>query len=267
MDENISTAESMQEIGAPAPAEVSATELLNEESAAGQQQSANSPQPTHPTAPGSAPTREPMTQKSFARRLAQTRERDRASFEQEPAYQLGSMLLQQRMNKDGITAEEAFQRIQSERVTQLASEYAKNPQAAYEAMLRGEMQPFHHQPILPTKAETDARYLADQLIEAKENGALPDGFAPEHINAEFAANAQRYGVEAALQLWNAKHASVDSVVSEMQRRKAAPQPMRPVNTDVQVPVIDFSSMSSEEFRKYDEAFARAARDGRRVTFK
>lgn len=208
--------------------------------------------------------------KAFARRLAEARAKDRQKFESDPAYQYGKLLLQQRAAKDNVSLDEAYRRVQADRVQQQAAEYAKNPQAYYEDVLRGNIQPQQAQvqqtQNAPDQIQSAANAIVQELIAADQKGIIPDGFDLNKAGSDFVGYAFEHGVEAALDRWQTSHASVDTVVSELQRRNAAPKPIRPIGTPAGAPRLDVSGMPKKDFLKLMADAKKAAMSGRRVTF-
>lgn len=201
------------------------------------------------------------SQEDFNRVLGQRLGDERRKYEASPEYMLGQQLIRERAARDGITAQEAYQRIQNDHVQQKAEQYAKDPKAFYADYLTQQNRPYTPTPQ-PASQPADAASLTQQLIAA---GAMDMGFQPQHITPQFAADAQQYGVQTALLLWQRGNAPTqDAVVAQLEQRKRAPQPMRPMSNGAATPTRDYASMSSEEFRKLEAKLKQATLDGRRV---
>ncbi len=193
---------------------------------------------------------------ALRKRLAAEREK----FQRTPEFLAGQMLLQERMAKDGISAAEALERIRRERNTERAQEYVKNPAAFYEDYLNN-----RQTAPPPAPQASEAETLAQQMTAAGEAGLIPPSFDPKRdMNAAFVGNLQRYGAEAALEIWKAQQST--AVQTEVQRQKAAPRPMRVGGGSVSAPKLDFENMTDEEFAKIDKQIEQSLRMGRRVRF-
>ena len=187
-------------------------------------------------------------------------------FLESPEYQLGRMLLADRMQRDGVSAEEAAQRIRKERIDQRAQQYQQNPQEFYKDYLQSQTQPTKPAQQQPAQQD-EASSLAQQLYDAKQAGILPDGFDPDkHITREFISDVQRFGVEAAARILQAQSASTGSIVSELERRQRQPQPIRPTGGSVAAPKVDFENMSDADFAALDAKIGAAMAKGKRVRF-
>lgn len=199
-------------------------------------------------------------------RIDAERARMTRRYESSPEYQLGQMLIRDRASREGISAEEAFRKIQSESITQRAEQYAKDPKAFYADYLTQQTRP-NATPTPPpnTPPAVDGATLTSELLKA---GAQEMGFLPQHITAQFVADAQQFGVQAALSFWqrsqSASAPTADAVVSQLEQRKRAPQPIRPVGKPSTATTMDYSEMSSEDFKKLDAKLRQATLDGRRV---
>lgn len=206
-----------------------------------------------------------IPQADFDRILGARLRDERVRHEASPEFMLGQQLIRERAARDGVTAEEAYRRITNDHVQQRAEQYVKDPKSFYTDMLTQQLQP--QTPQTPQTSPTpntpaDAATLTQQLIAA---GAMDMGFQPQHITPQFAADAQQYGVQTALLLWQRGQAPTqDAVVATLEQRKRAPQPMRPMSNGGTVPTRDYASMSSEEFRKLEAKLQQATLDGRRV---
>ena len=259
---NTETSEQQYDDGAAGVDEISLSDLMQSDAS---ETGTVVEQPEADAQPGAQPrdddAQEPIKdQRDFNLALRARLEREREKFQRTPEYLAGQMLLQERMAKDGISAEEALDRIRRERNTERAQEYAKNPAAFYEDYL-------NNRQTAPTTAPqaSEAETLAQQMTAAGEAGLIPPSFDPKRdMNAAFVGNLQRYGAEAALEIWKAQQST--AVQTEVQRQKAAPRPMRVGGGGVTAPKLDFENMSSEEFAKIDKQIEQSLRMGRKVRF-
>ena len=181
-------------------------------------------------------------------------------YQNSPEYMLGQELLRERM-QNGISAEQAYQQILDERVKQKAESYKQNPQNFYEDYLRSQTR----QPE-PQDDGGDAQSLAEQLIEAREAGLLPEDFSPADITPDFISDVQEFGVRGAAKIFNASHVSTDNVVSKLNANKRLPKTMRTDGVNVPPPKLDIENMSTEDFAKFDKRLADALAKGKRVRF-
>lgn len=181
-------------------------------------------------------------------------------YQNSPEYLLGQELLRERM-QNGISAEQAYQQILDERVKAKAESYRQNPQNFYEDYLRSQQnRPQDYEP------QGDAQSLAEQLIEAREMGVLPEDFSPADITPDFIADVQEFGVRGAAKIFNASHVTTDKVVSRVAANQRLPRTMKTDGANVPVPRLDIEHMSTEDFEKLDQRLADALAKGRRVRF-
>ena len=181
-------------------------------------------------------------------------------YQNSPEYMLGQELLRERM-QNGISAEQAYQQILDERVKAKAESYKQNPQNFYEDYLRSQSRQYE-----PQQSYDDNQSLAEQLIEAKEMGVLPEDFSPEDITPDFIADVQEFGVRGAAKIFNASHVTTDRVVSKIAANQRLPRTMKTDGANVPPPRLDIEHMSSDDFAKLDERLTEALAKGRRVRF-
>lgn len=221
-----------------------------------------SPEPAEGAHDGSADA--PITnQKDFnaalRNRLGEERDRVTRRFEESPEYRLGKQLLNDRMSRENMTAEQAYQALMDERVQNQAKFYKENQEAFYQDWIKSQTE--SRQP--KNSPEGTASDLAHQLLDARERGIMPANFRPENIDATFVKNAQAYGVEGALAIWQGAAGSAldqrSAMAEELARRQQMPQPMRSTGDNVEPRPVDFRNMSKEEFERWDAAFKRRAR--------
>ena len=199
-------------------------------------------------------------QKDIDKALGQRLAQERRKYEQSDAYQLGQMLLNERAQRDGITAAEAYQRIRQERLDATAEAYARNPKQFYKDLLNnnigGQPQPQSETPDMQ----------ADRVGRELASVQLPAGFdIRRDLDQDTYNNIVEYGAAAAMRIWKAEHAN--NVQMELQRRQAGPAPMRPTSgASQQSAPTDFSKLSSEEFFKKRAEIKQATLDGKRVRF-
>lgn len=200
--------------------------------------------------------------RAFGQRLAQERRR----LENTDAYKLGTQLLQERANREGITPVEAYQRIQQERLDATAEAYAKDPKQFYKDLLHNN---FGGQPSNQNGPETpnmQADRIGREIAAMQQQGTLPAGFdIRRDLDQDTYNNIVEYGAAAAMRIWKAEHAN--NVQAELQRRQAGPAPMRPTSgRSQQSGPVDFTKLSTEQFRRIEEQVKNAEMEGRTVRF-
>lgn len=200
---------------------------------------------------------------AFGKRLAQVRRQYESSGE----YALGAMILDERAQRDGISREEAYKRIQQERLDERADTYAKNPKEFYKDYLQGnapQRQPSFQAPQPTEDPQAQARRVGEELANMYKAGALPDGFdIRSSLDQDTYNNIVDYGAPAAMRIWAAEHGPE----REIARRQSGPAPMRPTSgASQQSTPTDFSKMTSEEFWKKRDEIKKAMLDGKKVRF-
>lgn len=219
----------------------------------------NTVENNNPPADGAKPQTQKDIDRAFGQRLAQ----ERRKYEQSPEWQLGSMYLDERAKRDGVSRAEAYQRIQKERLDARADAYARNPKLFYQDVLQGNMvTPKSQQsPAMPEEPQAQARRVGEELATMYQAGELPDGFdIRSSLDQETYNDIVSYGAPAAMQIWAARHGPE----RELARRQSGPAPMRPTSSNKQSAPLDFSTISSEEFFKKKAEIRKAALDGKRV---
>ena len=198
---------------------------------------------------------------AFGKRLAKEREK----YEQSPEWQLGALYLDERAKRDGISRNEAYQRIQQERLDAKADAYARDPKQFYKDLLSGNATPQQRQPSFqPAQAETpeaQAQRVGAELANMYKAGQLPQGFdIQQSLDQDTYNNIVEYGAPAAMRIWAAEHGPA----AELARRQSGPAPMRPTSSNKQSAPTDFSTISQEEWFKKRAEIRKAALDGKRV---
>lgn len=181
-------------------------------------------------------------------------------YQNSPEYMLGQELLRERM-QNGMSAEQAYQQILDERVRAKAESYKQNPQNFYEDYLRSQSRQYE-----APRGAGDDQSLAEQLIEAKEMGVLPEDFSPDDITPDFIADVQEFGVRGAAKIFNASHVTTDKVVSRLNANQRLPRTMKTDGANVPPPRLDIERMSSEDFARLDERLSDALAKGKRIRF-
>lgn len=196
---------------------------------------------------------------AFGKRLAKEREK----YEQSPEWQLGALYLDERAKRDGISRNEAYQRIQQERLDAKADAYARDPKQFYKDLLSGNATPQPRQPSFQ-QAETpeaQAQRVGAELANMYKAGQLPQGFdIQQSLDQDTYNNIVEYGAPAAMRIWAAEHGPAQ----ELARRQSGPAPMRPTSSNKQSAPPDYSSISSADYYKKKAEIRQAMLNGKKV---
>ena len=235
-------------------------ELMSESEESTVEQNAPDDAGTAQPAPVSQPAQEQAdTQTDFDRVLGKRLYDERAKQEQRwkssPQYRLGEELLRERMAKANLNEQDAYAQILAERRDQKAQQYASNPQEFYKDYL-AEREPKQTQ-------SGGAEEFTRALIEA---GAPDMGFTAEDITASFTEDVQKYGVQAALAMWQrTRDAGTRAQAREqMNVQRSLPRSHTVQGQPAGAPVYDYSTMSDADFDKVMAKLNQATLDGRRV---
>lgn len=216
--------------------------------------------------PPPADEAKPQTQKDIDRAFGQRLAQERKKYEQSPEWLLGSMYLDERAKRDGVSKAEAYQRIQQERLDARADAYARNPKQFYSDLLSGNVQtpqrPTYspEPPLSQASPEAQAQRVGAELASMYQNGQLPKGFDISGLDQDTYNNIVEYGAKAAMRIWEAEHGPA----AEIARRQSGPAPMRPTSSNKQSAPTDFSQMSTEDFFKKRAEIQKALLDGKKV---
>lgn len=121
------------------------------------------------------------SQEDFDRVLGRRLGDERRRYESSPEYMLGQQLIRERAARDGITAQEAYQRIQNDHVQQKAEQYAKDPKAFYADYLTQQNRPYTPTPQPASQPADAAAYCRRRnghgLSAAAHHAAVRSGCA------------------------------------------------------------------------------------------
>lgn len=199
---------------------------------------------------------------AFGKRLAKEREK----YEQSPEWQLGALYLDERAKRDGISRNEAYQRIQQERLDAKADAYARDPKQFYKDLLSGNATPQQRQPSFQPAPqsetpESQAQRVGAELANMYKAGQLPQGFdIQQSLDQDTYNNIVEYGAPAAMRIWAAEHGPAQ----ELARRQSGPAPMRPTSSNKQSAPTDYNNVSSADYFKKREEIRKAILDGKKV---
>lgn len=206
-------------------------------------------------------------QAAFGKEMQRIRQAERAKYEQQladdPARRIGSLLLQEMMQRHKCDAATAY-KIAEENYWQSKGEEL-NLHPAIARQLLG-------QQAAPKKAEpdpqTEAERIRQEVAELKASNAFPEGFDFDEAvkDLEFVGLLSEMPVKAAARVYlaeqKAKKAPQD-VAEKLQAREAIPKPMKPQQTNPPGE-IDYSSLSDDEFFALESKIQNARLSGRRV---
>lgn len=193
--------------------------------------------------------------------------RAKSEIENSPEMQYIRAVIEDRAREKGITREQALRELNEERINARAQQYVKDPASWYRDQMLGQ-QPSQNAQLGNLTVSDIARQMAD-AIRANE---IPEGFDTRNPGNDFFEAAGEYGVKAALRIWKAEHASevqaqanARQIAQEVERRRGAAKPMSPSGANPAVPrEVDFTRMSSDEFRAFEQRLKQAQREGKTV---
>lgn len=203
----------------------------------------------------------------FGKRAAEERRRVQRGEE----YQLGQLLLQQRMQDKSIDKAEALKQLRDEAMNARVAELAKDPTAMAKALLHQQMPTQTDEapdaPSTQTSTETRelARATAEAVSESIKAGRLPNDFNPENAKSvypEFIADIRAYGAAAAVKIAEAKVAASQN--AQIATNRALPKPIAP-RSGKTPGGVNIAAMSSKDFAKLDQVIDEQVRAGRRVS--
>lgn len=199
---------------------------------------------------------------AFGKRLAKEREK----YEQSPEWQLGALYLDERAKRDGISRNEAYQRIQQERLDAKADAYARDPKQFYKDLLSGNATPQQRQPSFQAAPQSEtpeaqAQRVGAELANMYKAGQLPQGFdIQQSLDQDTYNNIVEYGAPAAMRIWAAEHGPAQ----ELARRQSGPAPMRPTSSNKQSAPTDYSAISSADYYKKRDEIRQAVLNNKKV---
>lgn len=268
--------------------EVLASEILAQQNPADTKpQSAKGAQQTSQPRNGGAPTNtepEIKSQQDFNRalnaRLTQERSKVENRFKSSPQYSIGDVLLNEYMEQNGVSAEEAARRILNERADAKAKAAKADPETFYRDYYakQGANQRPQQQQRQAAPQQEQGSDLESELQYAVASGALPQGFMPEHIDQFFVNDAKAFGLQYAFERWEQSNGAkpqyqpaAQRVPQQQmqQRQQPATKPMRVQGTDATVKPLDFSteSMDSKTFQETYAKLRQAAARGDKVVLR
>lgn len=211
------------------------------------------------------------TSKDFSaalnKRTAEIQAREQAKYESSDEYQFGRMMLQQRAARENITVQEARRRYEQEQVSSQAAEYQRDPKKFFEDYVRTQNGTPPVQQAQPQQLQSEAAIISQQIVEARENGLLPESFSPADATPAFISDIQRFGIEGAARLFavsKPQAPTAANIADELERRRSAPRPMRPASQGGGAGAPRFDRMTDEQFKKIDADIERAIMEGKRI---
>lgn len=173
---------------------------------------------------------------------------------QDPFYRAGKQLAQMQAAADGVTPEQALQRLLNEDFERRVEAMAADPKSLARAMLGGA---FNGQPAASKpepKENSVARTIAMDIQECVQNGELPQDFKLDDytvVNPEFVNDCAQYGVRAAVhtvKMLQQAQAKQNETLQKAAVNNSLPKPMRP-GASAPAAQIDYTKMSSADFQK------------------
>lgn len=213
-------------------------------------------------------------------RLTQERSKVESRFKSSPQYSIGDVLLNEYMEQNGVSAEEAARRILSERADAKAKAAKADPETFYRDYYakQGANQRPQQQQRQAAQQPEQGSDLESELQYAVASGALPQGFMPEHIDQFFVNDAKAFGLQYAFDRWEQSSGAKPQYQptaqrapqqQTQQRQQPATKPMRVQGTDATVKPLDFSteSMDSKTFQETYAKLRQAAARGDKVVLR
>ena len=193
-------------------------------------------------------------------------QRGRTEIENSPEMQYVRQLIEDRAREKGISAQQALEDLQNERINRQADYYAKNPSAWFAEQMRSQQQA----QTPNTGLSSDA--FVQQMAEAIRNNQIPQGFDVRNPPVEFLQDAHDFGVPAALRMHTLRHAeaiqqqaNAQQIAEELQKRQRGSKPMSPSSANPNITKeFDFRNMSSKDFAELDKKLMKAALEGKTI---
>lgn len=212
---------------------------------------------------------------ALSRRLSQENAKGynkaKSEYENSPEMKYIRAVIEDRAREKGITREQALRELNEERINARAQEYAKNPASWYRDQMLGQQ---NNSPAQGSSqiGNLTVSEIARQMADAIRANDLPEGFNPQKPGDDFFEAAGQFGVKAALRIWKAEHASevqaqanARQIAQEVEKRRNAAKPMSPSSPNPAVSrEVDFTKMSTDEFRNIEQKMKQAQREGKTV---
>lgn len=212
---------------------------------------------------------QPKQERMFAQaELDNLIQRRLASERNKPAYRIGKEALANAMNgNDKMTEAEAEALIRKQRIKQRVDSYKGDTSKFMEDVLL-EQERRQSGQTEPDGNEGDGtRALSQQLAQERASGAIPEDFDllgtlkdPSRRNS-FLADREKFGAAAAVELSRRAAQTAPQV-----QKPNLPKPIKANDNGYKANKVDFSEMSTEEFRKFEAKIKRAAASGKEVRF-
>lgn len=177
------------------------------------------------------------------------------------AYALGTEMLNERMERDGLSEKDALKAIRDERLQRKVAEYKENPEKGFEELLRSK------ESVDTPNTQDRAETIAAELMQEQESGKIPSdfdlgGYLQDRERAkEFLRYREALGVEEAVKIARLQMATDSEAKKGINR--SLPKPIGTQNS-YKPTSVDFTAMSSEEFRKARAQIQAAHAKGKRV---
>lgn len=173
---------------------------------------------------------------------------------QDPFYRAGKQLAQMQAAADGVTPEQALQRILNEDFERRVEAMAADPKVLARAMLGGAFNGQTAEAKPEANKNPVVKRIATDIMECIEFGELPrdfdvDSYAKE--NPSFIEDAAKYGVRGALhksEIRQSLEAKQNETLQKAAVNNSLPKPMRP-GASAPAAQVDYTKMSGDDFWK------------------
>lgn len=187
---------------------------------------------------------------------------------QKNAYNLGREILDEYMRQGNMNEEDALKAIREQRIKSKAALYKDNPQAAFEELLRDRDRRYAEPEETPNSAGNVEQAFRELVLEIN-SGKVPKDFDirsymkdPDRAR-EFLELREAFGIERACEM--AMRMTVAAKETRAQTNAALPK-SHGTNNSYAPKKLDYTEMSTEDFRKIQERVRKANADGKRVEF-
>lgn len=217
------------------------------------------------TQPNNPPERT-FTQDEMNKAISKRLREERKSAE----YSLGNELLRETMQEHNLSKQDALKKIREDRLKAKATEYKDNPEKGFEAILRGRNHDYEES-VETLSTQSKAEQIAKELMQEVEEGRIPRDFNlsaymsnPESARS-FLRHRELLGVEEAVQIARMNESNHRQYNSEDKaaKNKSLPKPIG-TNNSYKPTIPDYTSMSTEEFKKAAAKIREAHKSGKRV---
>lgn len=215
-----------------------------------------------------APVQEPEERRYTSGEMSDTVRKRLDKEHRKAAWVLGSELLQERMQAENIDEAEALKRIRDERIKAKAARFKEDPEGAIEELYR--MRNTQQEPEDTPTSDGDVQRVFNEITQEIRDGKVPQGFdlvgyLSEPARArEFLELRETFGIERACSM-AMRMAAPQPQMTKTEINRALPQ-SRGTNNAYNPKKLDYSEMSSDDFRAIDAKIKKMVASGKRVEF-